>query len=100
MVTHDMGLKYFSDRVIWMRDGKIQRVEIVNEEKKQATFEQLYKDMDALTNANKSDGKNKGKKQVKVRTPSHYSHLTQGNKGRENDLEKMKTGFNLDFLQK
>lgn len=29
MVTHDVGLKNFADRIIWMRDGKIQRIEIV-----------------------------------------------------------------------
>lgn len=34
MVTHDVGLKYFADRIIWLRDGKIQRVEYVSSEKK------------------------------------------------------------------
>lgn len=33
MVTHDVGLKFFADRVIWMRDGKIQRVEQVTPDK-------------------------------------------------------------------
>ena len=41
MVTHDVGLKYFADRVIWLRDGKIQRIEIVSKEKKRETLEQL-----------------------------------------------------------
>jgi len=27
MVTHDVNLKYFADRVIWMRDGLVQRIE-------------------------------------------------------------------------
>eukprot|EP00727_Mastigamoeba_balamuthi_P005236 m51a1_g14710 putative abc transporter (472) ;mRNA; r:153529-155615 len=31
MVTHDMSLKHFADRVIWMRDGLIQRIEEVSE---------------------------------------------------------------------
>lgn len=35
MVTHDVGLKFFADRVIWMRDGKIQRVEQVTPEQQQ-----------------------------------------------------------------
>ncbi len=35
MVTHDVGLKNFADRIIWMRDGKIQRIEIVDKRKKE-----------------------------------------------------------------
>jgi len=27
MVTHDVNLKYFADRIIWMRDGLVQRIE-------------------------------------------------------------------------
>lgn len=27
MVTHDVGLKFFADRIIWMRDGLVQRIE-------------------------------------------------------------------------
>eukprot|EP00013_Stygamoeba_regulata_P020058 CAMPEP_0177646732 /NCGR_PEP_ID=MMETSP0447-20121125/9925_1 /TAXON_ID=0 /ORGANISM="Stygamoeba regulata, Strain BSH-02190019" /LENGTH=437 /DNA_ID=CAMNT_0019149273 /DNA_START=157 /DNA_END=1467 /DNA_ORIENTATION=- len=30
MVTHDMNMKFFSDRVIWLRDGKIMRIETVS----------------------------------------------------------------------
>lgn len=45
MVTHDIGLKYFSDRIIWLRDGKIQRVEVVNKEKKEESYQQLYQDL-------------------------------------------------------
>ena len=29
MVTHDVHLKAFADRVVWMRDGRIQRIEVV-----------------------------------------------------------------------
>lgn len=35
MVTHDVGLKNFADRVLWMRDGKIQSVEKISVETKQ-----------------------------------------------------------------
>jgi len=34
MVTHDVGLKFFADRIIWMRDGKIQKIEAVPVAKK------------------------------------------------------------------
>ena len=33
MVTHDMYLKNFADRVIWMRDGKIAKIETISEER-------------------------------------------------------------------
>ena len=36
MVTHDLYLKNFADRVIWMRDGKIAKIEVVPAEKRLA----------------------------------------------------------------
>lgn len=45
MVTHDVGLKYFADRVIWLRDGKIHRVELVPEEKKREQIQKLEDDL-------------------------------------------------------
>ena len=48
MVTHDIGLKYFADRVLWMRDGKLQRVEIVSEEKRVEMYANLARDIAAL----------------------------------------------------
>ena len=41
MVTHDVGIKFFSDRVIWLRDGKIQRIEVVSAEKRQESVDKL-----------------------------------------------------------
>ena len=41
MVTHDVGLKYFADRIIWIRDGKIQRIENVRAEKQNEVRQQL-----------------------------------------------------------
>jgi len=41
MVTHDVALKAFADRVIWMRDGKIQRIEEMPRGKKQEAIENL-----------------------------------------------------------
>merc|ERR1712059_227075 len=48
MVTHDVGLKNFADRVIWMRDGKIMRLEVIPEEIRQQRHEQLDKDLEKL----------------------------------------------------
>jgi len=47
MVTHDVGLKNFANRVIWMRDGKIQRVETIPEEKRTVQLEELSKKLSA-----------------------------------------------------
>jgi len=41
MITHDVGLKNMADRVIWMRDGKILKVELVSERKKEKRRQQL-----------------------------------------------------------
>lgn len=48
MVTHDVSLKWFADRVIWLRDGKIQRIEIVPFEKKKECREKLERQLEAL----------------------------------------------------
>ena len=45
MVTHDVYLKSFADRVIWMRDGKIQRIEKNSDESKAAARQQLANDL-------------------------------------------------------
>lgn len=41
MVTHDVGLKNFADRVIRVLDGKIMRIEEVSEEERGAAIERL-----------------------------------------------------------
>jgi len=41
MVTHDVALKSFADRVIWMRDGKIQRIETMPTWKKEEAIAKL-----------------------------------------------------------
>jgi len=45
MVTHDVGLKAFADRVIWMRDGKIQRIEVANPQTKMDALQKLDDDL-------------------------------------------------------
>jgi len=45
MVTHELSLKYFADRVVWMRDGKVQKVEIVKEAQKKMAYEKLREDL-------------------------------------------------------
>ena len=45
MVTHDVSLKFFADRIIWLRDGKIQRVETVGARKQQEAYDGLYADL-------------------------------------------------------
>ena len=41
MVTHDVSIKFFADRIIWLRDGKIQRIEDGTESKKAESLEKL-----------------------------------------------------------
>jgi len=49
MVTHDVLLKNFADRVIWMRDGKIMRLEIIPKEVREMRLKQLDNDLEKLT---------------------------------------------------
>eukprot|EP00026_Physarum_polycephalum_P007106 Phypoly_transcript_07160.p1 GENE.Phypoly_transcript_07160~~Phypoly_transcript_07160.p1 ORF type:complete len:440 (+),score=74.40 Phypoly_transcript_07160:207-1526(+) len=48
MVTHDVGLKMFSDRVIWMRDGKIQRIEAISDAARQDAHKKLDEEIDRI----------------------------------------------------
>jgi putative ABC transport system ATP-binding protein len=41
MVTHDMYLKNFANRVVWMRDGKVARVETIQPEKREKAIHEL-----------------------------------------------------------
>jgi len=41
MVTHDMYLKNFAERVVWMRDGKIQKIEKISKKKREEAFRDL-----------------------------------------------------------
>merc|ERR1712000_105754 len=68
MVTHDVHLKNFADRVIWMRDGKIQRIEENSDEAKKAARESLVEELNnARTNADKPISKT-----IELREPKHY----------------------------
>lgn len=42
MVTHELAHKPFADRVIWMRDGKIQTVEHIPAKKRQEAHDKLH----------------------------------------------------------
>lgn len=45
MVTHDVSMKGFADRVVWMRDGKIVRVESNSISKKEERMNHLNQDL-------------------------------------------------------
>ena len=48
MVTHDVGLKGFADRVVWLRDGRIQRIESTPKWKQDNTIAELEDNLKAL----------------------------------------------------
>ncbi|EGG15989.1 putative non-transporter ABC protein [Cavenderia fasciculata] len=80
MVTHDVGLKMYSDRVIWMRDGKIQRIETVNPLSKKEQFEKLYREIDHIQSSQKGGvhsviTNNNNKKVTEVRRPIDYKSI-------------------------
>tara|TARA_R110002050_G_scaffold175078_3_gene307998 strand:- start:1425 stop:2207 length:783 start_codon:yes stop_codon:yes gene_type:complete len=48
MVTHDVAMKFFADRVIWLRDGKIQRVEMVSDAKREESMNELNRKLEDI----------------------------------------------------
>ena len=78
MVTHDVGLKYFADRIIWLRDGKIQRIEHVSLVKKKETMDKLNHDLARLnikfTEEQEGEGPKEyhGFKNTDIRQPTDY----------------------------
>jgi len=71
MVTHDVGLKDFADRVIWMRDGKIKHVEKIEPVARKARHNKLEQDIKAIL-----QGQAKTRQQFKntyIRKPTDYT---------------------------
>jgi len=56
MVTHDVGLKDFADRVIWMRDGKIKFVEVTSKDAKQKRLQKLKDELETISKGEKKSG--------------------------------------------
>lgn len=69
MVTHDVGLKNFADRIIWMRDGKIQRIENVPKEKKTEAIRKNDEEIETLKNRKKLTAHGT---ETQYRNPSDY----------------------------
>jgi len=96
MVTHDVNLKAFADRVIWMRDGKISRVEHVDPSSKAAAIANLDQEIaEAAALAAESDPNNENgaagaKREITynhtvVRTPKFYTpvHAVHSKAGKQ-----------------
>lgn len=70
MVTHDVGLKAFADKVVWMRDGLVQRVETVPPMQRQEALsklnEELARDPSAQTQVQTA---------TEVRSPHDYEPI-------------------------
>jgi len=75
MVTHDVGLKMFADRVVWMRDGKIQRIEATTPAAREESRRKLDQE---LENIEKKRAGLLPRNPVTtiIRAPSDYHHLS------------------------
>jgi len=71
MVTHDVGLKNFANRVIWMRDGKIQNVEKISERRQLQRREDLQREYEELIRGTKQ--KRNPYQNTVVRSPQDYT---------------------------
>jgi putative ABC transport system ATP-binding protein len=80
MVTHDVGLKNFADRVVHMSDGKIHRVAPVKREDREQIVKQLEERIDII-NANIASGGNRQNLNIR-------EGITEQNSGKEEEHEK------------
>jgi len=71
MVTHDVGLKNFANRVIWMRDGKIQNVEKISQKRRLQRREELNREYEELVKGTKQ--KHSPFQNTVIRTPQDYN---------------------------
>jgi putative ABC transport system ATP-binding protein len=71
MVTHDVGLKNFANRVIWMRDGKIQNVEKISEKRRLQRREELHREYEELVKGTKQ--KHTPYQNTVIRSPQDYT---------------------------
>jgi len=92
MVTHDVGLKNFADHTIWMRDGKIQRIEVVSKQKKHETIKKLNEDLEAVKAKKKRSTHGT---QTLFRTPTDY----KTNKNHKPNSEKSKSDLDDEITK-
>jgi putative ABC transport system ATP-binding protein len=70
MVTHDVALKSYADRVVWMRDGKIQRIDQVRPEKKREALQALHLELEEIQR--KRAIKKRSEPVTEMRIPTDY----------------------------
>jgi len=68
MVTHDVNLKYFADRVIWMRDGLVQRIEHTTPIQRKDCVNRMQEEL----SRKKKKVKKHQKPEFEVRQPESY----------------------------
>eukprot|EP01084_Bolivina_argentea_P203772 347968_1 len=69
-VTHDVSLKFFAHRVIHMLDGKISKIEVISQKRREHCENELQQ---ALMYANSPNKKvNVNKKEVEIREPDAF----------------------------
>ncbi|EFA84749.1 putative non-transporter ABC protein [Heterostelium album PN500] len=83
MVTHDVGLKMYADRIIWMRDGKIQRFESVQTDARREHYARLDREIQLIqqnqkggvTSVLNEKSKNRGSSVTEIRKPTDYKSI-------------------------
>lgn len=100
MVTHDVNLKYFADRIVWMRDGLVQRVEDVSREQQEEAAAKLFSELDENTaNAQSVNKKMTEKVETEIREPTFYEAVAfsrQYYAEKEKERALLAMGLNTD----
>jgi len=77
MVTHDVGLKMLADRVVWMRDGKIQRIELISPAAREESHRKLDVELDRIQKQRAGLIARPPAATI-TRSPNDYAHIAWG----------------------
>lgn len=99
MVTHDLNLKNFADRVIWMRDGKISRIEEIPKERRLSAIFDLNQRLGIVSSNNLNSTAasspteptaNKKVVKTEIRKPGDYEVLSYKSRAADTDTDASK----------
>ena len=109
MVTHDIYLKNFAHRVIWMRDGKISKIETISERAREEALKQLNQtsvEISDVSKVNLSSSstqtetvkiEEKGWEHTEIRDPKDYRMFHQNPKASSMKLKGKFETSSLSF---
>lgn len=97
MVTHDVYMKQYANRVMYLRDGKVHNIETIDRAVREGAFEELQKELQHMMQGDRNDTamSQAGKLQTTIRAPTDY--VTRDAQG---DFETGTSSLNKDLCMR